>query len=369
VKDRQMLAEKLHGPARAVGGGRAKRRRWLQRGVCIGWLGITLQGFGGAALAQEDPQQKAAAEALFNEGQVLLFKRDFEAACRRFEQSQAIDPGVGTLLYLADCYERLGRLTSSWATYREAESAARAAGQADRSRVAHERAARLLPNLSKLSLTVAPENRVNGFELTINGKLIHSALFDVPFPVDAGRYELVARAPGRTEWSSLVDVAAGGEQKAVQIPVLENGTGTEASLAASTAAAENGGAAPEPVADAGPPLSARKTVGLVVAGGGVLATLGGVLFGVAAKNKDDEAKPSCPDGCATQVAAELNEDARTYATFANISYVVGGAAIATGAVLFFLPEKQAAAAARALPFDLSAQLGPERQVLTLGGAF
>jgi hypothetical protein len=101
----------------------------------------------------------------------------------------------------------------------------------------------------------------------------------------------------------------------------------------------------------------------------VLATLGGVLFGVSAKNKDDEAKPDCPSGCSTRAAAALNEDARTLATFANISYVVGGLALATGAVLFFLPEEQAATVAEALPFDVSAELAPGRQVVTLGGAF
>jgi tetratricopeptide (TPR) repeat protein len=374
VKDRQMRAEELHPTVSALAGGsRPKRaRRWLRQGVCASVLGIGLQALSGAALAQEDPQQKAAAEALFNEGQEALFERDYEAACRRFEQSQAIDPGVGTLLYLGDCYERLGRLASSWATYREAESAARAAGQAERSRVAHERAARLLPHLPKLSLGVAPENRVAGFELTINGKPLNSALFDVPFPVDAGRYELVAQAPGRLRWSSLIEVPAGGEPKSVQVPVLEK-SGAEPSLAASSfrvAAADTAGAGGAgPVADSGFPLSSRQTAGLVVAGGGVLATLGGVLFGVSAKNKDDEAKPYCPSGCATLAAAALNEDARTLATFANISYVVGGLAITTGAVLFFLPEEEAATVAEALPFDVSAELAPGRQVVTLGGAF
>jgi hypothetical protein len=243
--------------------------------------------------------------------------------------------------------------------------------------VAHERAQRLLPNLSKLSLAVASENRVTGFELTINGKAINPALFDVPFHVDAGRYELVARAPGREPWSSMIEVQAGGEQKAVQVPALQVASATlggPAAGVAATPAPNEPGIVPqptlEPIADAGAPLSSRQTVGLVVAGAGVLGTLGGVVFGVNAKNKDDEARPSCPDGCATRAAAELNQDARTYATFANISYVLGGAAIATGAVLFFLPtEQRPDTAARRLPFDISAELGRGRQLFTIGGAF
>ena len=94
------------------------------------------------ASAQADAQQKAAAESLFDEGKQLLSQGQYESACRRFEQSQEIDPGVGTLLYLGDCYERSGRPASAWATFREASSAALAAGQADRGRMADERAAR-----------------------------------------------------------------------------------------------------------------------------------------------------------------------------------------------------------------------------------
>ena len=57
-----------------------------------------------AAWAQTDPQQKAAAEALFDEGKQLLSQGQFENACRLFEQSQEIDRGVGTLLYLGDFF-------------------------------------------------------------------------------------------------------------------------------------------------------------------------------------------------------------------------------------------------------------------------
>lgn len=191
------------GPARA----RAPRLRLrLASAALAAALGLGGLGLPSAALAQDDPQQKAAAEALFDEGRELIGQGQLEAACRRFEQSQALDPGVGTLLYLGDCYERLGRSASAWAMYREASSSARAAGQGERSRVADERARHVAPGLSKLAVMVAAENRIDGFELVINGRLLAPALFGASFPIDAGRYRLVARAPGRTEWSALVDV-------------------------------------------------------------------------------------------------------------------------------------------------------------------
>jgi tetratricopeptide (TPR) repeat protein len=163
-------------------------------------------GAPGAAWAQTDAQQKAAAEALFDEGKQLLSQGQFESACRRFEQSQEIDPGVGTLLYLGDCYERSGRLASAWAIYREASSAAAAAGQGERTRIADERARRLAPSLSKLVLLVPQENRVPGFELLLDNRVLSPALFGVPFPIDAGQHEISARAPGRSNWSNVIEI-------------------------------------------------------------------------------------------------------------------------------------------------------------------
>src|SRR5437016_5580198 len=71
------------------------------------------------ARAQSNAQQKAVAEALFDEANKLMEEGQFSAACERFEQSEKADPGVGTLLHLGRCYALTGRLASSWAIYRE----------------------------------------------------------------------------------------------------------------------------------------------------------------------------------------------------------------------------------------------------------
>src|SRR5688572_14521079 len=156
--------------------GRTARHTRRRRGYALSaaLIGVVLCG---SAFGQDDAQHKAAAEALFDEGRSLAGQGQYEAACQRFEQSQAMDPGVGTLLYLGDCYERVGRVASAWAMYRAAASAAGAAAQVERSRIASERAQRLTPYLSKLVLAVPAENRVSGFELSINGKPLSAALF------------------------------------------------------------------------------------------------------------------------------------------------------------------------------------------------
>src|SRR4051812_42972052 len=100
-------------------------------------LGVTLAGR--PCLADESPD-KAAAEALYQLGQQLLKAGDFANACPKLEASNSLDPGVGTLLLLGDCQEKLGKLASSWATFREAASLATSRNDADRARVAELRA-------------------------------------------------------------------------------------------------------------------------------------------------------------------------------------------------------------------------------------
>jgi len=333
-------------------------------------------GLPGVALAQDDAQQKAAAEALFDEGRELIGQGQYEAACRRFEQSQAIDPGVGTLLYLGDCYERLGRFASAWAMYREARSSALAAGQGERARVAEDRARHVAPNLSKLAVMVAAENRIDGFELVINGRILSAALYGASFPIDAGRYQLVARAPGRTAWSALIDVKPDGDQQLVQVPALEAvpGPAPLPALGAAPAGAPaiaTAGAEPVLVDDSSERwlgLHPLQTAGVFVAGGGVLALGTGVVLGLLAKGKDDDASERCVPSCLDRDSAELNEDARGLATAANISYAVGALALGTGAVLYFSGSRQVASEP-ATGWRVSPRLAKGSPGLLLEGSF
>jgi hypothetical protein len=345
----------------------ARRRRTLASSALLAVLLVAIVGLPAGARAQDTTQRKAAAETLFFEGTKLLHEQNYEAACRRFEQSQALDPGVGTLLYLGECYDRQGKTASAWATYREAESAANAAGQAERMQVAAERASRLEPRLARLVVQVAAENPRDGFELAINGKRIDAAVFGVAFPVDPGRYQIVARAPGRTPWSSTIEVQP-TQQAVAQVPVLEVARGVlalpEAEPYGSSAAQTGAGG----VAEASGALSPRQRAAVVVGVGGATALAAGLVMGLVAKNKDEEAQRDCVgERCSTTDAAALNESARSWATGANVAFVVGGLALAAGGVLYFWPAKKSAPTARGLPLDISAQLGPRGGLLTLGG--
>src|SRR5215470_5736089 len=118
-------------------------------------VAIVLATLGSRAEAQT-AADKAAAEGLFDQGRTAMKEGDFAKACGLLERSQHIDPGVGTLLYLAECYEKSGRTASAWATFREAADAADRAKESVRARTGRDRAARLEPFLSRLTIQVAP---------------------------------------------------------------------------------------------------------------------------------------------------------------------------------------------------------------------
>src|SRR5438067_1140228 len=113
--------------------------------------------FFGARAGAQSTADKAAAEALFDQGRSAMQEGDFGKACGLLERSQHIDPGIGTLLYLAECYEKSGRTASAWATFREAADAADRARETGRSKMGRDRAARLEPLRSRLTIQVTPE--------------------------------------------------------------------------------------------------------------------------------------------------------------------------------------------------------------------
>ena len=156
-----------------------------------------------AAHAQQSPSNKIAAEALFDRGLALMQQGKLAEACAQLEESQALESGIGTMLYLAECYERLGRVASAWALFREASSAARAEGQNDRAQAGATRAAALEPRSPKLSVNVAATARVPGLEVARNGQPVAGSLYGVPVPIDPGPHHIDARvlrgeSPGRS---------------------------------------------------------------------------------------------------------------------------------------------------------------------------
>ena len=161
---------------------------------------------------------KPTAEVLFQNGVALMEAGEYGKACPLLEQSEAVDHGIGTMLYLAECYERSGRNASAWAEFRRAASLASAAGQLERARAASERAASLEPLLSSLTITV--DGPAPGLIVERDGAVLPPSAWDLPVPVDPGEHTVAARADGHVPWSEHVYVGASGVSVTHHVPPL-----------------------------------------------------------------------------------------------------------------------------------------------------
>ncbi len=299
----------------------------------FGWTGAPAQAF-----AQASASDKAAAESLFDRGLALMRDGKFQEACHALEQSQSIERGIGTMLYLAECYEKLGRTASAWALFREAASQARAGGQGSRAEAGAARAAALEPKLSRLTVQVDPKNAMPGFELLRDGQIVSRGMFGVGVPVDPGEHTLEARAPGYLPWTGSARVGLEHDSASVYVPELKLDPSQPAEPAPEPAAA----AVAPPVTSLNTPErdasrgSPQRTAGLVIGGVGVVALGVGSYFGLSAMGKNSDAEDKCPsDPCGDKDGVELNDDAKSAATLSNV-FMFGGAALAaTGVVLYF----------------------------------
>lgn len=283
---------------------------------------------------------RAAAEALFNQGRDLMTAGKYIEACPKFEASQQLDPGLGTMLNLAECYEKTGRTASAWAEYREAIPLARAAGSKARLDLATERAQALQERLSTLTIRA-----INGddpdphLEVRRDGVAVQAAEFGSPIPVDPGEHVIEAVSPGKQPWSSKVQVAGNAAKVSVEIPKLQaSADPAEATTAPVVTTTTSSSAAPSDK----PVGSAQRMTGLVFGGVGVVGLGLGTFFGLQASSKWSDAKGKCTDypyGCGAE-GADLRSSAHSQATLSTVAFVAGGALLATGVVLYLTAPSQ-----------------------------
>ena len=88
-----------------------------------------------------------AAEALFVDAKRLIEKGSYADACAKFAESQRLGPAPGTLLNLADCYEKNGQLASAWFAFRAATTASEQIGRTAWAEQSSARARLLEPRL------------------------------------------------------------------------------------------------------------------------------------------------------------------------------------------------------------------------------
>jgi hypothetical protein len=140
------------------------------------------------ALAQEP----TPGEKLFLEGRQLMDQNKLDEACQRFAQSYELEKALGSLLNLANCEEKRGKLRTALGHWKKA---ADTAGDQQKNRLyALGRAAELEKRMPKVMVRVGAtvadaEARVDGEAMPLGERVA----------VDPGDHEVVVTAGGRTE--------------------------------------------------------------------------------------------------------------------------------------------------------------------------
>jgi hypothetical protein len=293
-----------------------------------------------SSASAQDTGSAAAATQLFDEGVAAMEKGRFAEACPKLAKSAELAPNGGTLLALADCYEKNGQFASAWLAYKDVSDRAAAAHKADVEKNALDAAKRLEPKISRLTVT-APA--IDGLVVKRDGKPVNPAEIGVPVPLDPGQHVIDASAPGRKPWSARVAFGNTASQKTLAVPNLEPDGSAQAPVDAT-----------QPPPATGSNGKTQRIVGIAVGGVGVVGLALGTVFGLQAKSKNDDASSACPDPSrCSQSGIDLDKKARDAATISTIGFIAGGALLVGGAVLFFTapasPEPAASVGVRATP--------------------
>ena len=301
-----------------------------------------------SAFAQS-ADSKVQAEALFEEGRKLMSENKFEEACKKLEGSQKLDPGAGTLLNLAACYEQNGQTASAWVTYQDAANAS-AARHPDWAQQANAKVAELAPSLSHLTITVlAP---APSLEVRRDGAVVNAATLGAALPIDGGPHVIEASAPGHKSFSIKITIGGSKDSQTVTVPALEADTTHH------DATKSDG--------------SAQRVLGLSLAGAGAVGVILGGVFGVVALGKKSSASdPSkcSPDFSVCNAQGKDDVDSAKSAGVVSTVALIGGAVFVAGGLAIFLtaPHSEKAPDGVVVQARLGAPGSPAG--FSLGGSF
>ncbi len=265
----------------------------------------------------------------------------YAEACPKFAESQRLDPGIGTMLWLADCHAKNGRNASAWALFAEAEALAAKHGD-KRVAIAREEAKKLEPRLSKLVIDVSDVSAVPDVEIKRDGVALGRPLWGGPIPTDPGPHRITASAPDKKPWEGEVTVPRDGGTVTIRVPALADAPAPPPAPKLE---------APSPPAPAADPTRGRtqRVIGIALVGVGIAGAAAGSYFGLQVGSKKDESDRHCSGNDCDRTGFDLRKDALTAATISDVAFIAAGAALVGGVVLYLTAPKPVKATVGALP--------------------
>ena len=316
-------------------------------------VGVALGACFGARAAHAEGTDPSFAQQLFDEARALMKQGDYVTACSKLTQSQALDPGGGTLLNLGICHAKQGRTATAFAELNLALAQAKREGRADRERTAQRHLDELTPVLSHLTLLVQPGASADGLVVELDGSPVEPTRLGSPIVVDPGAHQIRALQQAHKPWSAAVSIAPGRDQLSVEIPVLAPDAPSPAPLGAvapvqraPATALVAPGVAVNPVAPRGPTALRAETgtprwIGVATLGFGAAAIGVGSYFGIRALDLKSESNQGFNGSkCIRQSCLDDWRSAQRAAVYSDVAFGVGLAALGVGTYLVLAPRKQ-----------------------------
>jgi hypothetical protein len=327
-----------------LGKAAATRRPRRSSLLCAGALAFACSTLPSRAHAQPAPSPAASdagnldlARSVAVTGREAFNAGDFETALALFRRAYSLYAAPTVVLYEARTLEKMGHLIEALEAYGRTAlipvPPSAPAQFAEAIAAAHEEGEALKTRIPTLEVAIhgAVASDVDLF-VTINGRAMNASELGVAQPINPGTYRIVGSLGADRRATADLTLLASQHRRVVLS--LAPGAPLSASPAA-TAAVDS--SAPE-----------GRTIPLIayIAGGvGVAGVGAGVLTGVLANNKYEEAEKLCVDHqCQAGTPGLDAVDAfRTWRMVSSISYGVGAAGIAAGVVLWLTASDDAEA--------------------------
>lgn len=178
--------------------------------VVVGAAAFAAAGLMARAAAADAPRDPAAADAMFRAGKAAMASGDTAKACASFAESQRLDPAPGTLLNLADCEVKLGRIASARQHFVDASE--ELPPEDFRVAYARERVATLDPQVPRLTVVL----KGTAARVLRDDVELRPVSLGVPLPLDPGEHRITVRGEGRRDATFVVRVAL-GESRTLEV--------------------------------------------------------------------------------------------------------------------------------------------------------
>lgn len=278
------------------------------------------------ALAEPSKEDVAKADALFHDAQVLVQKGRLAEGCAKFAESQSLDPANGTLLNLALCHEKEGKVATAYRELQELLAIMQNSKNPDdreRSRVATERIRQLEKKVPRVTfdMSALPKDT----SLGLDGEKVGDPA--QPVLVDPGSHTVIATADKKKPRETSFEVKDAGPMTVTLEPLEDDAPPPPPPPVA-----------PAPPKPASPPepafWSGQRVLGAGLAGAGLVAVGLGTFFGLDTFAKRDDRDRHCTGAVCDAEGMRLHDEAGTSATISTITFGAGAAALAAGAYLF-----------------------------------